>query len=306
MTLGYDKYLYILPFDHRGSFQTKMFGWTGPLTPEQTATVAAAKQVIYEGFQMAVAGGVPKEYAGILVDERFGEAILRDAESKRFTTAAPAEKSGEEEFVFDYGEDFAQHIEVFHPTFCKVLVRYNPEGDRALNERQTKRLRRLSEYLHNKGESKFMFELLVPPLNEELEQLQHDKNAYDRQLRPGLMVRAIEELQDGGVEPDIWKVEGLDRRDDCREIVAAARRSSRNGVGCIVLGHGEDVRKVREWLSIAATVAGFVGFAIGRTVFWDPLVDWRASKITREMAVQHIAARYREFVNLFENMARAA
>jgi myo-inositol catabolism protein IolC len=306
MTLGYDKYLFILPFDHRGSFQMKMFGWTGPLTPEQTAAVAAAKQVIYEGFQMAVAGGVPKEYAGILVDEQFGAATLRDAASKRFITAAPAEKSGQDEFDFEYGEDFAQHIEVFHPTFCKVLVRYNPEGNRALNERQAKRLRQLSEYLHNDGESKFMFELLVPPLKGQLEQLEHDKNAYDRQLRPGLMVRAIEELQDRGVEPDLWKIEGLDRRDDCGSMVAAARRNGRDHVGCIVLGHGEDVRKVREWLSIAATVPGFVGFAVGRTVFWDPLIDWRASKITREMAVQRIAARYQEFVNLFENMARAA
>jgi 5-dehydro-2-deoxygluconokinase len=195
---------------------------------------------------------------------------------------------------------------LFHPTFCKVLVRYNPEGNRALNERQTTRLRRLSEYLHNNGESNSMFELLVPPLKEQLEQRQPDKNAYDRRLRPGLMVRAIEELQDGGVEPDLWKVEGLDRRDDYGSIVAAARRNGRDHVGCIVLGRGEDVRKVREWLSIAATVPGFVGFAVGRTVFWGPLVDWRASNITRELAVQQIAARYQEFVNIFENIARAA
>src|SRR5262245_64210098 len=128
MTLGYDKYLYILPFDHRGSFQTKMFGWTGPLRPEQTAAVAAAKQVIYEGCQTALSHGGPNEYAGILVDEQFGAAILRDAAKQGFITAAPAEKSGLEEFEFEYGEDFEQHIEAFHPTFCKVLVRYNPEG----------------------------------------------------------------------------------------------------------------------------------------------------------------------------------
>src|SRR5262249_28540256 len=192
------KYLYILPFDHRGSFQTKMFGWTGPLAAEQTEAVAATKQVIYEGFQTAVARGVPKENAGILVDEQFGAAILRDAASKGFITAAPAEKSGKEDFDFEYGEDFAQHIEAFHPTFCKVLVRYNAEGDRALNERQTARLRQLSEYLHGSTESKFMFELLVPPVKEQLEKLQGDKQkAYDRQLRPALMVRAVQELQDG-------------------------------------------------------------------------------------------------------------
>src|SRR5215831_17050116 len=136
MAIGFDKPLYILPFDHRGSFQTKMFGWKGTLSPEQTAEIAAAKQVIYDGFLAALAAGAPKEKAGILVDEQFGAAILRDAASNNVVTACPAEKSGQEEFDFEYGEDFARHIEAFEPTFCKVLVRYNSEGDPALNERQ--------------------------------------------------------------------------------------------------------------------------------------------------------------------------
>src|SRR5258707_2635362 len=123
-----------------------MFGWKGPITPEQTAQIAATKQVIYEGFKTAVGAGVHKEKAAILVDEQFGAAILRDAAAQGYTTACPAEKSGQEEFDFQYGEDFAKHIEAFHPTFCKVLVRYNPEGDRGLNQRQAARLRRLSDY----------------------------------------------------------------------------------------------------------------------------------------------------------------
>ena len=130
---GYNQPLYILPFDHRESFETKMFGWHGGLTPEQTAEIAAAKQVIYDGFKSAIAAGVPKEKAAILVDEQFGAAILRDAEQQGYTTACAAEKSGQEEFDFEYGADFARHIEAMHPTFCKVLVRYNPEGDAALN-----------------------------------------------------------------------------------------------------------------------------------------------------------------------------
>src|SRR4029077_17267865 len=136
MTLGFDRPLYILPFDHRGSFQTKMFGWKGTLTPAQTAEIAAAKQVIYDGLQDALAGGVPKEKAGILVDEQFGAAILRDAAKHGYITACPAEKSGQDEFDVEEGEAFAKHLEEFHPTFCKVLPRYNPEGDQALNKQQ--------------------------------------------------------------------------------------------------------------------------------------------------------------------------
>jgi myo-inositol catabolism protein IolC len=300
MPRGYDRDLYIQPFDHRGSFQTKMFGWKPPLSAAQTAEIAAAKQVIYEGFKGAVAAGVPKEKAGILVDEQFGAAILRDAFAAGFITAAPAEKSGQDEFDFEYGADFAGHIESFKPTFCKVLVRYNAEGDPALNRRQAARLKQLSDYLASKGESRFLFELLVPAEKAQLDRLKGDKKAYDLEQRPRLMVQAIQELQLAGVDPDLWKIEGIDRREDCEKIVAVARAGGRDQVGCIILGGGKDDRKVGEWLGIAAGVPGFVGFAVGRTVFWDPLVAWRAKKMTREEAIAEISRRYREFVDIFE------
>jgi 5-dehydro-2-deoxygluconokinase len=305
MKIGYDRPLYILPFDHRGSFQTKMFGWKGTLTAAQTADIAAAKQVIYEGFKAGIAAGVPKDKAGILVDEQFGAAILQDARKNGFATACPAEKSGQDEFDFEYGEDFAAHIEEFQPTFCKVLVRFNPEGPKDLNQRQTARLKRLSDYLHTKGQSLFMFELLVPAEKAQLDRVKGDKKAYDRDVRPALMVAAIQHLQDAGVEADVWKIEGLDRSEDCVKVVAAARRNGRERVGCIVLGRGEDDAKVREWLATAAHVHGFIGFAVGRTTFWDPLVDMRAGKMTGQAAVAEVARRYREWVDIFEK-ARAS
>jgi myo-inositol catabolism protein IolC len=303
-TIGYDKPLYILPFDHRGSFETKMFGWHGDLTATQTAEIAAAKQIIYDAFKSAVATTVPREKAGILVDEQFGAAILRDAAKQGYTIACPAEKSGQDEFEFEYGEDFDKHIEAFHPTFCKVLVRYNPEGDQALNRRQAARLKRLSEYLLNKSQSRFMFELLVPAEKEQLDLVKGDKKAYDQKLHPQLMVQAIHELRGAGVEPDVWKVEGLDQREDCEKVVAAARHGGRDKVSCIILGRGEDELKVREWLTTAAIVPGFIGFAVGRTDFWEPLLEFRAKKITRDAAVVDISARYQEFVRIFDN-ARA-
>jgi myo-inositol catabolism protein IolC len=304
MARGYDRPLYVLPFDHRGSFETGMFGWKGALTSEQTAQIAEAKRVIYDGFKAAVAAGVPKQYAAILVDEQFGASILRDAKVDGFAIACPAEKSGQDEFDFEYGEDFHSHIEAFQPKFCKVLVRYNPEGNQALNRRQTNRLRQLSYYLLSANRSLFMFELLVPPEKAQLEKVKGDKKAYDLEIRPKLMVQTIEELQDAHVEPDVWKIEGLDRREDCERIVAAARYGGRAKVGCIVLGRGEDDKKVREWLTTAATVPGFIGFAVGRTDFWEPLVRWREKRTTREAAVAEVARRYREFVDVFEK-ARA-
>ncbi len=300
--LGFDRPLYILPFDHRGSFQSGLFGWKGTLTAEQTERVAASKAIIYEGLLAAVAGGADKERTGLLVDEQFGAAILRDARARGFLTAAAAEKSGQHEFDFEYGDDYARHIEAFSPTFCKVLVRYNPEGDAAMNHRQAARLRHLSEYLHRTGR-KFMFELLVPAEQAELEELHGDKRAYDRSRRPRHMVDAISELQDAGVEPDVWKIEGLDRPEDCAAVVAAGRRAGRAGVGCIILGRGEDEAKVESWLSTAAGIPGFIGFAVGRTTFWDALVGWRDGRTTREAAIAEVARRYTRWCQLFAQRA---
>jgi myo-inositol catabolism protein IolC len=299
MSVGYDRPLYILPFDHRGSFQTGLFGWTGTLDAEQTARVAASKQVVYEGFKTALAAGVPKDRAGILVDEQFGAAILVDAAKAGIITSAPAEKSGQQEFDFEYGAQFGRHIEAVDPTFCKVLVRYNPEGDASANARQAARLRQLSEYLHERKRL-YMFELLVPAEAAQLERLGGDRVRYDRELRPSLMVGAIRELQGAGVEPDVWKIEGLDRREDCESVVAAARREGRSEVGCIILGRGEDDRKVVEWLSTAAAVPGFIGFAVGRTSFWEPLVAWRDGRLSASQAADQIADRYCRWVSTFE------
>src|SRR5262245_46431562 len=189
MILGYNKPLYILPFDHRATFQTGMFGWRGPLSPEQTGQIAAAKAVIYDALKAAVAAGVPKDRAGILVDEQFGAAVLRQATRDGFITSAPAEKSGRDEFEFEYGDEFATHIEVFDLTFCKVLVRYNPEGDKALNQRQASRLQRLSEYLHTHNR-KYMFELLLPATPAQLHQVGENRRRSNQNRRQPLMVQA--------------------------------------------------------------------------------------------------------------------
>ncbi len=308
MTLGYSKPLYILPFDHRASYLSGMFHLKAPLSDAQHAKVADSKQLIYEGFQHALKSGVEAAHAGILVDEEFGANILRDAAKSRYVTAMSTEHSGAEEFEFEY-EDFASHLEAFKPTFAKALVRYNPEGDAALNQRQTARLKQLSDYCAE-HRLPFMFELLVPATEAQLDQVGHDKSAYDAQRRPALMREAIETLKDAGVEPAVWKIEGLETREDCIRMVETARRGGRAEVGCIILGRGADDRKVASWLETAAAVPGFIGFAVGRTSFWDAVADYEANKIDRSEAAARIGRRYREWVDIFERartaQARAA
>jgi myo-inositol catabolism protein IolC len=293
VALGYTKPLYLMAFDHRGSFEKDLFGATPPISDEVHAKIVDVKEIIYDGFVEAVRRGVPLEAAGILTDEEYGAGVARRALADGHVLAMPVEKSGQAEFEFEYGEDFGAHIEAFDPTFSKVLVRYNPDGDAALNARQTERLARLAGWLHERGRL-FLFELLVPPTPAQLEAAAGDQRRYDRETRPGLVVRTIEALQAGGVEPDIWKIEGLDEAAACAQVVAAAQAGGRDGVVCIVLGRGADEPQVIEWLRVAATVPGFDGFAVGRTIWEQALQDFIAGTTERAAAVQVIAQRYLE------------
>ncbi len=299
MRFGYNQPLYLLPFDHRLSYVTGMFHLDPPLTADQREAVTDSKEVIYDGFQQALGLGVPAASAGVLVDEEFGADILRDASRNGYATVLATERSGSDEFEFEYGAEFASHIAAFKPTFAKALVRYNPEGDAGLNQRQTARLKQLSDYCRAVGQ-RFMFELLVPPTTAQRNRVDAFDRTYDRLMRPALVLQAIRTLQDAGVEPDVWKVEGLDRRQDCEHVVATARRGGRSEVGCIVLGRNAERDRVLHWLETAASVPGFIGFAIGRTTFWDAVSAYVAKQVTRQEAAWLIARRYREWATVFE------
>jgi myo-inositol catabolism protein IolC len=305
MTLGYDGTLYILAFDHRGSFQKKMFGIEGDPSDEQTGTISDAKHLIFEGMLKAVEQGAEPGVTGVLVDEQFGapKDVPGDAKERGLILAMPVEKSGQNEFDFEYGADFGEHIERFDPDFAKVLVRYNPDGDAAMNERQAGRLKRLSDWLHER-DRKFLFELLVPAEDAQLESVGGDTDRYDAELRPELMRRAISELQDVGVEADVWKIEGIDTQEDCQRISETCRRDGRGGVTCVVLGRGADDAKVEHWLRQGAPVEGYAGFAIGRTIWWDALKGFLDGNLERDDAAQQIADNYLRFVRVYSEAAR--
>ena len=300
MALGYDGKLYILAFDHRGSFQKKMFGIEGDPTEEQSATIADAKRLIYEGMELAVERGAEAGATGVLVDEQFGSDVPGQAKAKGLKLAMPVEKSGQDEFDFQYDEDFGAHIEQFDPDFSKVLVRYNPEGDAAMNERQLGRLKTLADWLHANGRL-FLFELLVPAEPAQLESVGGDTDRYDAELRPELMRRAIEAIQDFGIEVDIWKIEGVDAQADAQMLAQQTRSGEgRENVVCVLLGRGASDAKVDHWLREAAPVDGFVGFAIGRSIWWDALRGFLDGSLPREEAASRIADNYLRFIKVYE------
>jgi len=302
MTLGYDNELYMLAFDHRASFSKNLLGIDGKPSRDQLARIADTKLVIYDAFELAVADGVDAQTAGLLVDEEYGSEVGRRARLAARTLAMPVEKSGQAEFDFEFGDEFGRHIEDFDPTFAKVLVRYNPEGDVELNRRQAVRLRRLSNWLHERGRM-FLFELLVPAEPHQLASVGGSAERYDVEVRPLLVVETMRQLQAAGVEPDIWKIEGFERREDCIRSAEQARSGGRDEVVCIVLGRGANEEKVVHWLRQGAGVPGYAGFAVGRTLWWDELVRYVAGTIDRDEASAAIAGNYARLVDAYRSAA---
>ena len=295
-TVGYANNLYILPFDHRTGLYRE-FGWTEPLTDEQAETMREHRRMIYEGLQTSIALGVPKEYTGVLTEDTFGKDVLLDAKQEGFVTILTTEKSGTPFFDFEH-TDWQAHIDAIAPTFVKALVRYNPEGNSDDNTKSATNLKLLSDFAHAHG-YKLLIEPLVAATETQLASVAGDKSRYDAELRSELTMRMITELQNAGVEADIWKIEGFTHEESYRDVVTVARQNGRDNVGSIVLGRNETDAVVSEWLRAGAAVSGVIGFAVGRTIFLDALKQYMAGEMTREQAVQEIAERFYYFYGVF-------
>ena len=297
---GAVKPLYALAFDHRSSFARDFLGVQGELSGELEEWIRRAKAVALQGVVAALGQGVPREQACILVDEEYGAAVARQARAEGIQLAMAVEKSGRQELELEYGDQFGSHIDAFDPTFVKVLVRYNPDGDQEMNRRQRAILWRLQDWL-DKRRRQLMFELLVPAQPAQLERARGDKARFDRELRPGLVVRAIGELQAAGIDPVLWKIEGLESEASCQRVAASACAGGRQA-GCLVLGRGADAAAVERWLRLAAPVNGFDGFAVGRTLWWDALKEYFAGG-DAERAAAAIASNYRRMVEVYQSAA---
>lgn len=295
--LGWNGKLCILPFDHRSFFED-LLGFKEPLTDEQTAQLTQYKKIIYAGYEKSLTMGIPIDESAILVDDVQGLEILLDAKTKNYIVLQTTEKSGDNHFEFQH-DDWQACIERVRPTFVKALVRYNPDGDKNLNAQSLQGLKQLSDYAHTHG-YKFLIEPLVPANDAQLARVGLDKGRYDRELRPGLCVQMIAEMQNAGVEPDVWKVEGFYTSDDYALVVAQARAGfARAGVGVISLGRNETDDVVSTWLTEGAKVPGVIGFAIGRTIFLNALMKYLHNEFTHDQAASEIAERFVHFYNVF-------
>jgi len=288
--------LFLLAMDHRSSFAQTLFAVTGEPTDEDLRRMRDAKTVIYDGALQAFGDGLPAGRAGVLVDERLGSDVAVRAKGDGLVLAMPIERSGARLFELEYGNTFSEHVETFDPDFFKVLVHYNPADDERERVIQTERLSRVSEWAEQTGR-RWLFELLVPPTRDQLGTYE-DQDHFDRQARPALTAEAITELEAAGVHPSIWKLEGYETADGAQHVLEVATHGDHPAV-CIVLGRNAPMSTVEHWIDVAAPLEGFVGFAVGRSVWDQALHDLLAGRIDRKVAVDLIAHRYRELIDTY-------
>ncbi len=289
--IGYDKDLFILAFDHRGSF--RKISQIDTIDDEAVEKMKNFKNIIFKGFQKAVENGLPQECSAILVDELYGSGVATEAKDKGYMIAMPVEKSGQDVFDFDFGDKFKEHIERYDVDFVKVLIRYNPKNVED-NKVQNSRLKVLSDYC-SENNRKFLLELLITDKSADT-----DKENFDRNIRPELIQQSIKEIQMAGVEPDLWKLEGFYRKEDYVNVMSVIRNSdSRKKVSFVTLGRGESDDVVKEWIRNSKGIEGVIGFAVGRTIFASAIESLALGKIGENEAVDIIASKYFDFYEEF-------
>ena len=292
--------LFILAFDQRSSF-LKLLGVENEPRVTQKKIASEAKEIIFEGFQAAIQSGkVLKENTAILVDEEFGSKVIEEARTEGYTFAVPVEASGKSEFEFQHGKNFVEHIGRVNPSYVKALVRYNPEDDIEKNKRQTEKLSQLSQFCEDAGRE-WLLEVLIDSTERQIKKVKEKALDFDLDLRPELQIEAIKQLQASNVNPNIWKIEGLENPIHYRKMVKQVHAVGDDKVKVVVLGRGADSAHVERWLAAAKGIDGITGFAIGRTIFSEPLKKWRAGDASRVQTAAEIAENYVRFCKIMKN-----
>jgi myo-inositol catabolism protein IolC len=294
-------HLFLLAADHRRSFE-QLFGADEPVGEADRDRMVAAKSLV-----AAALGDVAAERAsergdqlGILVDDVYGGGAIQAARRAGVAVALAFERSGKRVFEFEHA-DWRERLAADPPTFAKVLIRHRADGDPGDVDVQLERLKEISDACAG-GPAGFLLELLTPYAD--AERAVASAEQLEVEVRPRLVVDAIDQIRAAGVEPDVWKVEGVADPAGCAAITAAASRDGRDDVRVVVLGAGAPAATVDAWLE-AAAAGGYAGFAVGRSIWSAAVLAHDRGELAEEAARSEIAARYRAFIDTFRSAARA-
>jgi myo-inositol catabolism protein IolC len=290
--------------DHRAVMR-QIFGRPDESAAAQTARFEAGKSLIFRALGQALDAGVMEpKHTGVLVDEMYGSRVARAVPGRGCLLFMPVEVSRPAfdgtapELEFEHGDAFGDHLAAFPVDGVKVLVVHNPSMPPDRRGRQAARCRQAMNWAREHS-LPFMLELLTPPTPEQLRRAGGTRKQFDASMHADLVAGAIQDLRQAGVEPDIWKLEPLPAVADYQAIAGLCRAGGRTAVTCLLLGGGADIDLVEHWLADIRRVEGFSGFAIGRSLWKEPLTAYYAGAAMEEKTVKAIAERLERLITVF-------
>jgi myo-inositol catabolism protein IolC len=264
--------------------------------------VCQTKRLAFAGFRHAIGNGVDRQEVGVLVDEEYGAEIARQAAAEGILLSVPMERADCDVLELEYGDHALEHVKAISPDLPKLLIRHNVAGDQADNAEQLRRLLHIGRLLADNGR-KLLLELLVPPTAAQLQSCGGDMRRYDEEVRPGLTIRAVEDIRGYGVPVNIWKIEGMYSKEDTAAVGFACTSGAESK--CLVLGRNAPWGDVERWLRNAASSPGYDGFAIGRTIWLPAVSGVLLGQIGEDEAIDQIAQSYLRAVRCYQQAADA-
>jgi myo-inositol catabolism protein IolC len=285
--------LFILPCDHT-DILSAMWEASVQADSDRAAWITRVKGIVLDGLVEAVAAGASRDCVALLMDDEFGAPVLERAKAAGIARIVPMDSGEVGPFRLRYGDDFERHIYDTDPDVVSALISYNPESSEA-----SAQLRRFAPVAKWQSGSKrqFLLELQVLPADDIRSPDETDRWVAGQ--RPALIAQAMTDLTGLGVVPDIWKLQDCAREKDYDAIVAAARATGRSDVRLVVLGGGATSEHVDLMLSKVALVEGFEGFAVGRSVWAEPIRAFASGLIGAEEAARQIAESFLHFLRTF-------
>ena len=277
--------VYMLAADHRWQWEE----WCDARSMPRTR-IAEVKRLAYDGFLLARdRSAAVRECGALLIDEQYASPVITEALKAGVNVGTPAEKAGS--FPLAWCEPFSRALT---GAFVKVLVRHRPDDDREIRDRQWAKLKALQTWCHGAGKP-LVIEVLVA-------RRQEPEEEFEASGRPAMLAGFIGEAYRRALAPDFWKIEGTPSKEGARIIDAAIAADS----WCrqIILGKAADLDTIHRWFAAAAGSPTAVGFAIGRSVFWEPSEAFLSGTRTAGQAAADICANYLRLVDAWDARRR--
>ena len=287
--------LFILPCDHRDILRALWDAHHPRGFVQGDQWVTYAKHVVLDGLLMAVQDGVKLSDVALLMDEELGAAVLERARDRKVSRFVPTDDGTVGDYVLQYGADFPKHIEAVDPDYVQTLINYNPESPEAAA--QASRIAPLFKWLGTQSRQ-FMLELQVLPTEQQISSA-GGREAWVSKTRPGLIRKAVSELKDQGARPDVWKLEPMPDVQQYERTIEAIRSEGCQNAVAVVLGGGATTEAVDDSLRRCAKVDGFIGFAVGRSVWADGLQRLAKGDCDGPAAAKSIGDNFRHFTHVF-------